>query len=146
MHSPPAIVFVLYVIIILGMIIGEYALYKDEIESFISKVKVKRVKSEAQRFYSGTAWAKAKRRVRALQMEISGLDFVYCEDCGVTGKDLDYALKPVVMSIGHDKARSTHPHLALNLDNLFNQCMPCNLAQGTDSRQITGYNTVNLNS
>ena len=146
MHSPPTIVFVLYGIIILGMIIGEYALYRDHIEALVSKVKSKRVKSDSQRFYSSTAWSKAKRKVRALQMEVSGLDFVYCEDCGITAKDFDESLKPIVMSIGHDKARSTHPHLALTLDNLFNQCMRCNLAQGTDSRQITGYNTVNDNS
>lgn len=128
------------------MVIGEIQTYQDEIAEYLAERAKKRVKTEAQRFYSSNAWHKTKRAVRALQMEISGLEFVYCEDCGITAKDINPGGKPIVMSIGHDKARSTHKHLALVLDNLFNQCMPCNLAQGTDDRQITGYNTVYDNS
>ncbi len=74
-------------------------------------------------------------------MEISGLPYVFCEDCGITSMDIDETGKPVVMSIGHDKARSTNKHLALVPDNLFNQCLFCNKAQGINDRMLTGYNT-----
>ena len=123
------------------MVASEIQEYQKEIAEYMAERAKKRVKTEAQAFYSSNAWHKKKREVRALQMEISGLDFVYCEDCGITSKDIDNSGKPIVMSIGHDKARSTHKHLALVLDNLFNQCLFCNKAQGIEDRQLTGYNT-----
>jgi len=132
----------LYVIIIGGLIIGEIQKHQSEIKAYVAQKGQKRAKSEAEKFYSSTSWHKAKREVRRLQMEVSGLPFVFCEDCGITSKDIDESGKPVVMSTGHDKARSTHKHLSLVTDNLFNQCMPCNRAQGIESRQKTGYNTV----
>ena len=132
----------LIAIVALCMIAGEINNHFDEIAKYLTERAKKRVKTEAEKFYSSNAWHKAKRAVRALQMEISGFDHIYCEDCGITSLDINESKRRVVMSIGHDKARSTHKHLALVLDNLFNQCMPCNLAQGTDDRQITGYNTV----
>lgn len=135
-------VYAIYTVIIIGLILGEIQLYQDEIGKYLAERSRKRTKTEAQTFYSSNAWHKAKREVRALQMEISGLDFVYCEDCGITSKDIDNSGKPIVMSIGHNKARSTHKHLALILDNLFNQCLFCNKAQGIEGRQLTGYNTV----
>lgn len=134
-------VYSLYTVIIGGMILGEIQNYQDEIAKYLAERAKKRVKTEAERFYSSNAWHRAKREVRALQMEISGLSYIYCEDCGITSKDIDHTGKPIVMSTGHDKARSTHKHLALVIDNLFNQCMPCNRAQGTDDRMETGYNT-----
>jgi hypothetical protein len=131
---------IIWLIIIGCVVLKETQLYQDEIAEYLAKASVKRVKSEAQRFYSSNAWHKAKREVRGLQMEVSGLEFVYCEDCGITSKDIDNSGKPIVMSIGHDKARSTHKHLALVIDNLFNQCLFCNKAQGINDRQLTGYN------
>ena len=134
-------IYALFTIIILGIVISECQAYQDEIAAYLATRSNKRVKSEAQKFYSSNAWHKAKREVRSLQMEISGLDFVFCEDCGITSKDIDICGNRVVMSTGHDRARSTHKHLALVIENLFNQCMPCNLAQGIGRRMRTGYNT-----
>ncbi len=135
-------VYALYSIIVTGLVVGEIQTYQAEIADYLASRSVKRAKSAAQIFYSSNAWHKAKREVRRLQMEISGLPYVFCEDCGITSKDIDRSCKPVVMSIGHNKARSTHSNLALVIDNLFNQCLFCNKAQGIEDRQITGYNTV----
>jgi len=143
----PGIVIVIYLILFISIVISEIENYKKEIQLLVATVKKKKALSEGKKFYSSAAWAKAKRKVRARQMEASGFDFIYCEDCGITSKDIDENLRPIVMSVGHDKARSKYPDLALDLDNLFIQCMPCNLAQGTESRQKTGYNKIiNKNS
>ena len=131
----------IYTIIIGTLIVSEIQKEQDLISAYLQCKKKKAAKSEAQKFYSSNAWHKARREVRRLQMEISGLDMVFCEDCGITSRDIDSFGNRVVMSTGHDHARSTHKHLALVIDNLFNQCMPCNLAQGIESRMKTGYNT-----
>lgn len=136
------IVYLLLGLQVIGVILGAINNHQDEINKYLAERAKKKVKTEAQRFYSSNAWYKAKREVKALQMEISGLDFIFCEDCGITSKDIDDSGKPVVLSIGHNKARSKYKHLALVIDNLFVQCMSDNLAQGTDDRLKTGYNTV----
>lgn len=136
------IVYLLLGVNVAAVILGAINNYQDEINKYLAERAKKRVKTEAERFYSSNAWYRHKREVRALQMEISGFDFVFCEDCGITSKDIDDSGRPVVMSVGHNKARSKHPHLALVLCNTFMQCMPDNRAQGTDDRMRTGYNTV----
>ena len=137
-------IYAIYAVIIGGIVISEIQAYQDAIAAYLASKAKKRVKSKAQQFYSSNAWHKAKREVRRLQMEISGLSFVYCEYCGITSSDIDECGRPIVMSIGHNKARSKHPHLALVLDNLFVQCLFDNKAQGTNDRMITGYNTNGL--
>lgn len=147
MTEMPGVVIVIYLILFISIVISEVDNYKKEIQLLVASVKKKKVLSEGKKFYSSAAWAKAKRKVRARQMESSGFDFIYCEDCGITSKDIDENLRPAVMSVGHDKARSKYPDLALDLDNLFVQCMSCNLAQGIEGRQKTGYNKIiNKNS
>jgi len=122
MHSPPTIVFVLYGIIILGMIIGEYALYKDEIDALISKVKSKKVKSEAQRFYSSNAW-------RRLKAEVFRKYEATCMCCGASRESGEQ------IQVDHILPRSLHPNLALDISNCQLLCGPCNrLKSNTDTK------------
>ena len=111
-----------------------FCLVVSEIQQEQSLVKVKPKKSDAQRFYSSSAWRRARQECFKLQMEATGLGHIECEVCGSTSMDLDDSGKKVVMSVGHDKARSTHKHLALEQSNLFPQCMPCNIGQGVEVR------------
>ena len=74
-------------------------------------------------FFNGTAWYKL--RYQALVR-----DGAHCRCCGT-------AQGP--MHVDHIKPRSTHPHLALTLNNLQVLCQSCNLGKGnwdsTDWRQ-----------
>jgi 5-methylcytosine-specific restriction endonuclease McrA len=125
-------------VIALLLIIGDYQRYEREVHAFIEDKKAKVNKSKAQKFYSSTAWRKARHECFRLQMVRTKLKHIECEVCGSTSMDLDDSGKKIVMSVGHDKARSTHEHLALKQSNLFPQCMPCNLGQGVETRLITG--------
>jgi hypothetical protein len=119
---------ILYFIIIGGLVVSECQQETPK--------AAKKAKSKAQVFYSSSAWRKARQECFKLQMQRSGLRHIECEVCGSTSRDFDDSGKRVVMSVGHDKARSTHSHLALEQDNLFPQCMPCNIGQGTETRLI----------
>ena len=121
------------------LIISECQVYEDEIARYIDSQVVKSKTKKAVKFYNSTKWHQAKRECKRLQMERTGLAFLMCEQCGRSSLDLDEYSKPIVMSVGHDKARSLYPELALEQDNLFIQCMPCNKAQGVDERMLTGY-------
>lgn len=116
----------LYVIIIGGLLISELQQETPQ--------KIKKAKSAAQAFYSSSAWRKARAECFRLQLQRTGLNHIECEICGSTSMDLDDSGKRIVMSVGHDRARSTHKHLALEQENLFPQCMPCNLGQGIETR------------
>jgi len=130
----PNTIITLYSIIIGGLVVGEIQNYLHEIEQYLASKSKKRSKSEAQKFYSSTPWRKARQECFRLQMVRTGNGYIECEICGSTSMDLDDSGRKIVMSVGHDKARSTHQHLALEQNNLFPQCMPCNLGQGTDQR------------
>ena len=124
----------MYAVIIGGIVISEVQSYQDDIAEYLASKSKKRVKSKAQQFYSSNAWRRARAECFKIHMLRTGHNYIECEICGSTSMDLDDSGKKIVMSVGHDKARSTHSHLALEQDNLFPQCMPCNLGQGIDQR------------
>jgi hypothetical protein len=132
--------FVIISFIALGLIIGDAQNNETAINEAAQEKKESRKKSEAAQFYSSTAWRKARVQCFKLQLQRTGLNHIECEVCGSTSMDFDESGKRIVMSVGHDRARSTHPHLALDQNNLFPQCMPCNLGQGIEPRLEIGYN------
>ena len=127
-------IYAIYSVILFSLIISEYQKEQDFIQGLLADQAKKREKSESEKFYSSIAWKKARKECFRLQMERTGLGYIECEICGSTSMDLDDSGKKIVMSVGHDKARSTHKHLALEQENLFPQCMSCNLGQGTEQR------------
>lgn len=126
-------------LVIILIIISEIHKEQDYIAEYIANKLKERTKKKGTKFYNSNAWHKAVRECKRLQMERTGLNHIMCEQCGCTSLDLEYG-KPIRMSVGHDKARSLYPELALEQDNLYVQCMPCNLAQGVERRLYTGYN------
>lgn len=60
-----------------------------------------------------------------------------CQCCGAS------AVQGAVMNVDHIKPRKTHPHLALDIDNLQVLCNECNHGKGnwntTDWRPQSGY-------
>lgn len=88
-----------------------------------------RVNSDS--FLSSFEW----RRVRMHALKRDGAKCVCCGATPTTGAQ---------MNVDHIKPRKTHPHLALELDNLQVLCGPCNHGKGnwdsTDWRQGWGTN------
>jgi 5-methylcytosine-specific restriction endonuclease McrA len=71
----------------------------------------------ADSFLSSFEW-------RRLRMEVLRHYGPKCMCCGATPSD------GAVMNIDHIKPRRTHPHLALDFDNLQVLCNPCNHGKG----------------
>ena len=113
-------IYALFAIIIGGLCVSEWQI--EEASLLGGKIS-KSSKSKAQLFYSSTAWRKARVECFKQHMLRTGQNYIECEVCGSTSMDLDDSGKKIVMSVGHDKARSTHSHLALEQHNLFPQCM-----------------------
>lgn len=70
---------------------------------------------EDNRFYSSTVW----RRLRAAYLAENPL----CDECSRHGKT------ELATDVHHLKERKTHPHLALDCDNLRALCRRCHNAQ-----------------
>ncbi len=69
---------------------------------------MKRSRKRTDPFYSDRSWHKLRSKVKS-QWKRSG------RPCGICGKPLDWHAKPIV---DHIQPRTTHPHLAHDIENL----------------------------
>ncbi|GIN86965.1 HNH endonuclease [Heyndrickxia sporothermodurans] len=82
-------------------------------------------------FYKCKEW----RQLRLKAMERDNYECKHCKRNGVvtTRKTINKYGKPTKMDVNHIKPVRTHPHLALDLDNLEYLCVDChNKADGKD--------------
>jgi 5-methylcytosine-specific restriction protein A len=95
--------------------------YRNTAAGKARPVPAKASRQEAWRFYASAAW----RRLRGHKLAVQPV----CEHCEREGRT------EVAIEVHHDKARRSHPHLELVLDNLIALCKQCHAREENRRRR-----------